>query len=215
MRPMPVTISAGDRFGRLVAVEPSKKYGRPAWVVRCDCGNEKIMQRSMLYARRSSCGCIKAEKARARLSTHGETGSPEHVSWASMISRCHGSLADKNAAGYRDRGISVCQEWRASFAAFLEHMGRRPSLKHTLDRINNDRGYEPGNCRWATKTEQARNRRSSHVLVVGDVGRTIAEWAEVSGLSQNIIERRVNLLGWDHRRAVSEPRHPTRPRRTA
>lgn len=207
-------IAAGQRFGRLVAVSPTTIYGRGGWLVRCDCGVEKAMQTSMLGGRRTSCGCLAADLLRARMTTHGATGSPEHMSWASMLSRCHGASSEKNAAHYRDRGITVCERWRTSFANFLEDMGRRPSGT-TLDRVDNDRGYEPGNCRWATPKEQARNRRTSRILEVDGVRRTLAEWSEASGLSQHLIERRINLLGWAVGRAVTEPKRIISTRRAA
>jgi hypothetical protein len=101
--------------------------------------------------------------------THGMSSTPEYFAWAAMLSRCH-NPANPRYDDYGGRGITVCDRWRADFAAFLADVGRRPSPAHSLDRIDNDRGYEPGNCRWATAYVQARNRgrralgRSGHYL---------------------------------------------------
>lgn len=98
---------------------------------------------------------------------------------------------DKEAHIYRDRGIVVCQRWREDFAAFLADMGPRPSPKHSVDRIDNDRGYEPGNCRWATVLEQARNTRRNVLLTHGGVTLCVAEWAERTGVHATTILRRI------------------------
>jgi hypothetical protein len=105
-----------------------------------------------------SCGCLRREASRGRKIRHGRYRTPEYVSWASAKQRCHNP---KYAAFhlYGGRGIRMSDEWRADFAAFLAHIGPRPTKAHSLDRIDTDGNYEPGNVRWATAEEQANNRR--------------------------------------------------------
>lgn len=129
-------------------------------------------------------------------------GSPEYGVWQAMIRRCY----DPNRNGsenYLGRGIVVCDEWQGEggFERFLAHVGRRPSLKHSLDRIDNDRGYEPDNVRWATWKEQARNKRSNRLITIDGVTRCVAEWVELTDVVENTVRTRLRR-GWDPKDAV-------------
>lgn len=130
----------------------------------------------------------------------------EWLAWFSMINRCH-SPKDKAYKNYGGRGIYVCERWRGldGFANFLHDMGHRPSKDLSLDRKDNDQGYSPENCRWATRTEQARNRRSNRLLTIDGDTAPVATWAERSGISRRIITDRL-AAGWDARSSVFTPR---------
>lgn len=134
--------------------------------------------------------------------TGGEAsaGTPEYRAWQAMIRRCHDDHA-KDFPRYGGRGIRVCDAWRVSFTAFLAEIGRKPSPSHSVDRIDGVRGYEPGNVRWATSKEQARNRRSNRNLTVGGVTKTLAEWAELAGIRRDTLARRI-IRGWSVEDAV-------------
>lgn len=199
----------GTRFGRLVVIGGvGRLNGRRAVPCRCNCGRERMCNISTLYrGHLCSCGCLQVDNGR-RLSatrrTHGLSQSPEFVAWVSMRSRCY----SPNTNGYHrygGRGVTVCEEWRESFAAFLAHVGRRPSAAHSLDRIDNSKGYEQGNVRWATKKQQQRNMRSNRIVTVNGVARSLSEWSEISGVNYHSIQARLNRLGWSPEDAVFTP----------
>ena len=149
------------RFGKLVAVEKTKIGRQVAYRCKCDCGQETtVRSQSLRRGETTSCGCVRAEKMRSEKTTHGLYRTGTYNSWRSMLARCKDS-SHKQFKDYGGRGITVCQAWQDSFEAFLAAMGERPSGT-TLDRIETDGNYEPGNCRWATRTEQNRNKRHNH-----------------------------------------------------
>ena len=179
------------------------------WEFRCQCGSLKdIVVADLIRGHTVSCGCW--GKSRPRHKTHGKAArgvdSLEYSVWRGMMSRCHGN------GSYVKRGIKVCDRWK-KFENFLHDMGSRPSKKHSIDRIDNDGDYEPGNCRWATATEQMANTSATINITV--LGRTmpIRAWARETGVSCSGIRHRLRL-GMSPEEAVLTPGYGPRKKST-
>lgn len=147
----------GRTFGRLrVKRYLGLKHGLRMWACECACGQEFIAKGNELKrGRTSSCGCWWREQLRAKSIKHGLSGSPEYLAWTGAKARC----ANQSDPNYGGRGIRMFQEWSDDFMVFYAAVGPRPTPEHSLDRINVNGNYEPGNVRWATRSEQQRNRR--------------------------------------------------------
>lgn len=198
----------GQRFGRLVVVRRAGRINSQThWLCRCDCGGDVVASRSHLRLGHTvACGCRQREMRAAlheRSRTHGESfGTREFICWKSMIQRCH----DESSKSYRRwgaLGIRVCDEWRGpgGYERFLAHVGRKPTALHTIDRIDNTRGYEPGNVRWATLLEQANNKRNSRMVTVLGRTMTVAELARERGIKMRTLWSRLKR-GWTVERAA-------------
>jgi hypothetical protein len=182
----------GKRYGYLVVI---RRLDKQKWLVRCDCGKEKSMYRcALLKGNTKSCGCYKKEGCKIWNRRHGACAggknSPEFRVWSSVKNRV---LSQKSAIfhNYGGRGIKICDRWKDSFENFLEDMGYRPNLSYTLDRIDNNGDYEPGNCRWATYKEQGRNRRTNMRITHNGETLASAEWAERLGIKAATIRARI------------------------
>lgn len=179
---------------RLTVLGPGK---RPYFVLcRCVCGNTKEIYRYNVGTHTRSCGCLHDEKTAALNKKHGATGTRTHNIWKRMIQRCTDSNAD-DYKYYGGRGITVCERWLGAdgFANFLSDMGEAPP-KLTIDRKENSKGYEPGNCRWASRAEQMRNTRSNRRITHNGETKCLIEWSRSTGLGINVIRSRL-VAGWD------------------
>lgn len=202
----------GQTFGRfsvvrLYASKPTR------WLCLCSCGAERaVLAGNLCQGFSKSCGCLKKDLTVARFLKHGQNrhqaASAEYKVWGGMLVRARGRASQDR---YAHRGIGVVERWE-SFENFLADMGRRPTPKHSIDRINNDQGYSPWNCRWATAKEQARNRRSSRMVTAFGERLSVAEWVEKTGIPHGRLVGRLNN-GWDPERALSVPFIPQSQRR--
>jgi hypothetical protein len=187
----------GRRFGRLVVVARGETTRR--LVCKCDCGSEgSFIRGNLTSGNTSSCGCLRLDRVRK----HGAYKTVEYRTWRHMIERCT-VTRHPMWKHYGGRGITVCDEWLENFPAFLAHIGPRPSPKHSVDRIDNARGYEPGNVRWATRVQQMRNTRVSQRVEFRGECVSVAEAAERAGLKYSTVRGRISR-GWPVGRALAE-----------
>lgn len=193
---------AGMKFGRLVAKSVRVSNGKRLWLCACRCGGSKSADASALVSGRvTSCGCAKSK--------HGRSGSPTYHVWHSMKRRCY----DPNREGfhrYGGRGLTYCARWE-KFENFLKDMGEKPSRSCSLERIDNNKGYTPSNCRWATAKEQARNRSDNKLVTFNGKTACVMEWAERLGMPFTTLSNRL-LRGWTVQRAMTQLVQPKRKR---
>ncbi len=185
----------GKQFGRWTVLGPAPKRGKNRrWWCVCECGTERDVLGFQLNSGATvSCGCSGG--------THGLWGSTEWNSWSSMRQRCNNpNMVYYNM--YGGRGIYVCDRWQDSFENFYEDMGSKPSPSHSIERIDNDGPYSPENCRWATKKEQAGNRRSARTLTHEGETLSLTEWAGRLGITPNALYMRL-YKGWSVEKALT------------
>ena len=200
---------AGQKFGRLTAIERHGTSLPVVWKCICECGIRKNVASRHLVSRNTvSCGCY-ATEVRRSANSHGQSHSnrggptPTYMTWEGMKQRCHNPNFH-HFADYGGRGITVCDEWKGSFETFLEDMGPRIGTL-TLERIDNNKGYSKENCRWATKKEQSRNRRDNRVVTYNGKTQIMTEWAREYGLSRGVLWHRLYNMKWDIKDALERP----------
>lgn len=197
----------GRRFGRLVVLAFAERITHPCgatglkWKCRCDCGVEKSINGEPLRSGRVvSCGCHRRQAATIHRRTHGCSTTLEYKRWRDMRNRCN---REKTSAfkRYGARGIKVCQRWNDSFEAFLADMGLCPSPDHQIERKDNDGPYSPENCAWATRIEQANNKRTTVWLEIDGQRKPLNDWSRQTGVPSNVIHKRIKR-GWSHKDAA-------------
>jgi hypothetical protein len=199
---------AGMQYGVLVVLRRDPT-NRRNWICRCACGSEKSIARCNLKSGSTkSCGCLSVRwislaktKHGQAARMHGQRPTRTYSSWAAMNKRCN-CESDAAYPLYGGRGITICERW-ASFEYFLADMGERPPGL-SLERIDNDGNYEPGNCKWGTRKEQGRNRRTSKFLTIEGETLCMTEWAERNGIARSTITDRL-ARGWTTEEAVTTP----------
>lgn len=197
-----------------VQPQPFSKQG-PVWFCRCTCGNTtQVTSGSLKNGNTRSCGCLGRETASARWqkrwmtiglngkTKHGWHGTSEYRAWTSMINRCV-NPRNKSFPAYGGRGITVCERWLHSFLNFLADMGPCPA-GFSLDRIDNDGAYEPGNCRWTTRLVQSNNRRNNRHITFNGKTLTVAQWEREQRYPRTTIKNRLHH-GWSIERAITTP----------
>lgn len=188
----------GEKRGELTYVETIK--GGDGYF-KCSCGViKKIRTNHVFSGAVKSCGCKRAEYVSKARYTPGvrENGkqTSEYTIWKGMKQRCNNKNAPKWHR-YGGRGISVCERWQTSFSNFLDDMGRRPTNKHSIERMNNDGNYEPGNCRWATAKEQAYNTSRVLKYIYDGELMTIREIATIIGVKKGTLDSRIRKYGYE------------------
>lgn len=207
----------GVLFGRLTVIKRAGTSTLPCGQKQaladciCSCGKTlRVRLAALKNGNTTSCGCRQKEVNIARSTKHGYARTKEYHVWAAMVQRGKGNA---NKEEYGDRGIGICARWVSSFADFLEDMGPRPSPKHTIDRIDNDGNYEPGNCRWATMKDQALNtRRTLKVEFNGEI-RILQHLSEEHGINHRVVYDRLRL-GWTVEKALTTPVMKMKPRKS-
>lgn len=195
----------GQRFNRFVVLSEAgkDKHGATFWLCQCDCGEVRRVRTTHLRLGVSkSCGCLQREVAAQSKTKHGLHGSALYDVWNGMIRRTT-KPDDPGYKNYGGRGISVCDRWQ-SLANFIADMGPSYSKGLTIDRIDNDGDYEPGNCRWTTRVVQQRNRTNTVFLT--HLGRTLplSEWADVCDIKYATLHKRVTAYGWSTEKALTK-----------
>lgn len=187
---------SGQRFGRLTVLERVRLNGEMTWKCRCDCGNITYQQYHFLHTGKvKSCGCYSKDVARKQMTRHGDYKTRLYSIYLNMKNRCR-NKSNKEWKCYVGKGIKVCDEWANDYLKFkdwaLSH-GYNDNL--TIDRIDNDKGYSPENCRWADRKTQDTNKSNNVKITINGVTKTLSEWSELSGINQMTLSHRLNA-GW-------------------
>lgn len=192
--------AVGDKFGEYTVLAVGKKTGskRAYAVVQCSCGSEPRVTRvdGMKNGTVTSCGCVH----RSRVTKHGLWRSPLYNVWRNMMRRCYDERTDRYSQ-YGGRGITVCDAWH-DIRNFVEDMGPTFAPGLEIDRIDNDLGYYPANCRWLSHVGQARNRRNVYRITINGETKTALEWSRENGVNYGTALSRIKS-GWDHQLAVT------------
>ncbi|MCA4764682.1 hypothetical protein H8Z65_14130 [Mycobacterium avium subsp. hominissuis] len=202
--PKPLQIKSGQKFGRLIIIKELESKNGRNFLCKCECGNKKIAKLTDLRRGHvKSCGCLQYESQTSSNISHGQSKTRLYGIWNGMKQRCFNKNS-KNYEHYGNRGITVCEEWKNSFEHFKQwslNNGYNENL--SLERINNNQGYYPENCKWATVKQQGSNRRTNININRNGVTRTLKEWCEIEKVPYLKTYKRLKR-GWDIERALKE-----------
>lgn len=185
----------GQRFGRLTVVSRSDNKGRnTAWLCKCDCGNQTIVTHQNLKSGHTlSCGCYNVDLLKIRSTKHGMSKSRLYGIWCGIKDRCNNPQSD-SYSNYGKRGIGICVEWDNDFNSFMEWSLNNGYLDNlTIDRIDNNKGYEPNNCRWTTSKEQGRNKRNNILIFYKGKRQNLSAWCEELNLNYDTVWARLRV----------------------
>lgn len=197
----------GKRFGRLTVIAEGEKSNsrQCTWICQCDCGNitAPILGDNLRKGASKSCGCLKLDLLVKRSTRHGKSYERIYHIYAGMKNRCYNTNAP-NYVRYGGRGIAICEEWLNDFQTFYEwSIENGYTDQFSIDRIDNDKGYSPDNCRWATNETQSNNKGNQAKLTINGITKTIAQWAKESGVKYTTIHAR-HIRGWTGESLISK-----------
>lgn len=204
-----IQVNPGDRYERLTIieeVEPVWYSGKPCrrFLCGCECGKKVVVKFASLRAGATkSCGCLNLEIVIKHGQARGTERGLTYRSWMSMRARCL-CLVAPDYDRYGGRGIKICAQWD-DFKTFRADMGERPSIRHSIDRIDPNGDYTPENCRWATMKQQGRNRRNNRMLTYNGKTLCLSEWAERTGISLAALRCRLDICGYTTEEALTLP----------
>ena len=195
---------SGQKFTRLLVIKENGRKNRCVlWECICDCGNiVNVITANLKNGNTKSCSCLHKETVSRNFKKHDLKGTPEYTSWQLMKDRCL-NPKNKTFEYYGGKGVSICERWINSPQTFVDDMGLKPSPFHTIDRIDSLKDYTPENCKWATKTDQVRNRSITKKFILDGIERPLAEWCELFGISYNIVNNRL-WRGWDINKSLTK-----------
>ena len=192
----------GQKFGKLTVIERAEnKNGRVAWLCKCDCGNfTTVTSKRLRNGDTKSCGCYHKEK----ISKHNKSNSRLYNIYSHIKQRCY-NLKNCRYKNYGGRGITICDEWLHNFQAFYDWaMANGYDDTLTIDRIDNNKGYSPDNCRWITNKEQQSNKCNNHLITYNGKTQTMAMWANEKNINESTLAHRISR-GWNIDRALNTP----------
>ena len=205
----------GHRFGCLTVVKRTENHiakggqSKTMWLCRCDCGGEiAVCAQSLKRGKTQSCGCLSSRSTIGkRTRTHGMTGSPIYAEWVAIKQR-RGNPSSLDYHRYGAIGRTMCKEWHESFESFYSYVSLLPhfgEIGYSLNRVDNNKGYEPNNVEWADDITQANNRRSNRPITYNGKTQTMAQWARERQMPYWVLSQRINKYHWDIEKAITTP----------
>lgn len=200
----------GKKFGYLTIIGRAEKdkYGRIPWLCKCDCGNTMVTHfRPLETGAVKSCGCYRNKRLARDVFIHGKSKTKLYNCWCGIKARCENPKTYSYHL-YGGRGITFHEPWRMfkNFDSYIqETIGDPPTPQHSIDRIDNNGNYEPGNIRWATHKEQGNNQRTNYLVEFNGQTKTLSQWSEYLRISRCVLHQRLHKLQWSIEEALTTP----------